>query len=98
MVIKWNPGLELNQIEKAVSILKKIGIQNKLAITKLAIVNEGLLSYLTREEKLILAKNIRHVLLSTGEGVWITTGYNNTTYYHKILLVYKLPGYLISRS
>ncbi|HTA77309.1 MAG TPA: class I SAM-dependent methyltransferase [bacterium] len=56
-------ALELEQLREAVRFFKPH--------QALAVVNEGLIQYLSHEEMKVLAKNVRELLLEFG-GVWIT--------------------------
>jgi O-methyltransferase involved in polyketide biosynthesis len=58
-------ALSLDDLKKAVEKLKG----------PIAIVNEGLLGYLTREEKITVMKNIRQILQEKG-GFWVTTDFS----------------------
>jgi O-methyltransferase involved in polyketide biosynthesis len=47
-------------------------IASQLPVGQVAIITEGLFSYLTRDEKLIASQNVRKVLAARG-GVWVVT-------------------------
>ncbi len=55
-------------------------------IGPVAVIHEGLLNYLTREEKLEAAKNV-HDLLATSGGAWITPDFSLRTDMERILSV-----------
>ena len=64
-------------------------VVSKFGEGKIAIINEGLLPYLSREEKIIAAENIHKVLSERG-GVWITPDVSNRERMRKMIEMF--PG------
>lgn len=63
------------------------GIWGYLGNDKVAVINEGLLAYLSIEEKEIVARNI-HALLKERGGVWITPDLSNSDGMKKIVEIF----------
>lgn len=69
-------ALDLSQLEAAAQVFRKD--------RKLVIVNEGLLMYLSADERSQLAENVRHILAMFPDGAWITPDFSTRSVFENV--------------